>query len=110
MAESKMAKIIVRSVDRLDAREEDLDLDQISTAVGVLEKIDKLGRLERGEATERVEVDQGFTLRDIKNGARIVHNEHQPKEIPYVEESEEGPESTENKQATGSNRFAFLTD
>lgn len=99
MAESSLTDKIVKSVDSLARNKEDLDLDQISTAVGVLEKIDKLGRLERGEATDIISVEQGYTLREIQNGARIVENEI--KEITYgEEESESSEDSTETADST----------
>lgn len=48
-----------------------LSLADTKIATEIMEKLDKMGRLERGEATEHVRVDQGMTLREIKNGVRI---------------------------------------
>lgn len=63
-AEKNLAQAVVKSSAELD----NLDIDGMSKAVGMIEKLDKVTRLERGEVTEHIQVADGFSLRDIING------------------------------------------
>lgn len=64
-SEMRLMEVINRSTDHLIESDEILDLDDMSKAMGMVEKIDKITRLEENKATENIEVHQSFTLRDI---------------------------------------------
>jgi hypothetical protein len=62
--EQKMLNKIEKAVDLVD--EEDMGISGIRDLVSSLEKIDRIGRLEDGKATEHVhQTRQTFSLRDI---------------------------------------------
>lgn len=72
MAESKISKMIIEGTDRIESMGGIKNIDELSTAVEIVTKLDKMGRLERGEATENIAVEHGMTLRDIANGKQLV--------------------------------------
>lgn len=98
MAESRLVQKIVESAYTLP--DESLNLDDMSKAVEIVSKLDKIGRLEKGEATENIQIDAGFTLRDIQNGKQI--SEDDVIDAEYREESN-GKEKTgeEKDKETG---------
>jgi len=88
----------------------ELDINDMATATKVVSEIDKISRLEKGEATEIVHQDQGFTLREIRNGTRIVENEatnNQTKEIPHeqVTTTEGSGNESEEQEGEGTREY-----
>ena len=70
-SEMNLMKLINDSTEEMVEKDEKLDMDDMSKAVGMIEKMDKIGRLEEGKATENIEISAGFSLRDIANGKQI---------------------------------------
>jgi len=68
--EAKLTQKISESIDGLDIE----NFSDAKIATDMLKTIDNINRLERGEATENINVDHGVTLRDIKNGSPIIIN------------------------------------
>ena len=105
-AEERLSRIIIRTAEEMDESGVPLDLDGLTKVVGVYEKLDKIGRLERGEPTDIVDGPTGFTLRDIVNNSEIqqdiVEAEVINKENTDVKEKEPSEESTEASGSDGS--------
>lgn len=74
-AEACLAKKVAESAHKLAEKKEILELDDMGKAVDIISKLDKIGRLERGESTDIISVEQGFSLREIENASKIVDAE-----------------------------------
>lgn len=88
-AEAKLMKKVMSGIDALDDADMG-DVDSLLKGATIWEKIHKIGRLERGEATEHIKTEDGFTLRDIQNGVRIVENEIKDEEDERADGKESG--------------------
>ena len=85
IAEAALNKKVHDSALDLAANPDALSLDDMEKASRIAERLNRISRLEKGEATERVELGNGFTLRDIVNGNAI--------EAEYTVDSADGDSS-----------------
>ena len=73
--EMKLAEMIDNSAQKMlesqSESDDPLSLDDMSKAAGIMEKFDKITRLEEGSATEIIDTGAGYSLRDIINGEII---------------------------------------
>ena len=90
--EAQLIAKMKQSAQHLLGDDEPLSLSELSTAINVVEKLDKITRLENGEATQHVQITTGVTLRDIANGTPI---EAQYKEISDEQESDQEDDQEE---------------
>lgn len=95
-AEANIMKKISQSAIELAEDEGSLDLAGIKTAVDIVEKIDKITRLEGGQATEHIGIDiSALSMREIQEARRKI--------TPFTieaeyERSDEEDESEEDDQ------------
>ena len=69
--EFKLLNRIRASVDDMETNDTLLDMDDMSKAMGMVERIDKITRLEEGKATAITETTKRtFTLRDIQDARK----------------------------------------
>jgi hypothetical protein len=78
--EKKMLDKVNEALETVDA--EEMGVSGIKDMVTSMEKIDKIGRLEEGKATEHVhQTRQTFSLRDIVAKAKVVDDDIEDAEI-----------------------------
>jgi len=70
-SEMMLVNLISNNLTRMTEEKKDLDMDELSKAAGMVEKLDKIVRLEEGKITENVEITAGFSLREIANGKKL---------------------------------------
>ena len=74
--DSVQASALIKIKKKLDSIDIN-DIESLSDAkiiTDIFATLDKIGRLERGEATDNINIDSGPTLRDIQNGIPIEAN------------------------------------
>ena len=69
--EAKLVQGITRRLEKMEDNNsfEDMDMDDLSKAVSMVEKLDRIGRLEEGKATQHIAQERRtFSLREIAEG------------------------------------------
>lgn len=68
---SLLKKVLQSARELCDPSNPDFSLEEMNMATQIIERLNKMFRLEKGEATEQVQVEHSFNLREIVNGARM---------------------------------------
>lgn len=104
-AEAHLMSKLVKSAKKMSSPDSpDWELDDMDKASKIITSLDKMGRLERGEATEHVDVAvHGTTLRDIVNGQANQLEDIENVEYTEVtnDNSEKDNEESDENEANG---------
>ena len=95
--DSVQASALVKLKRKIDSlSEHDIEsVSDIKIITDIFASLDKIGRLERGESTENINIESGLTLRDIENGRPIeVRNEQEDYDYRIEEDNTSEEERT----------------